>query len=168
LFLNPVVLKMNLVVNQFIMSRILIVYSSTSGNTKKVVDAVADLVGKSEHQIDVKKADQITTEEAATFDICVLASPTYAKGMLHYLMAGFMKEFRDLKLKNKPCAVIALGDIEWGKEHHIAAAGLLEADIKKAGGRLILPTLKIDGPVEPYLKGEVLKWVEELLKTLSS
>lgn len=148
------------------MSRILIVYSSTGGNTKKVVQAVADLAGKSEHQIAVKKADQITPEEAATFDVCILASPTYAKGMLHYLMAGFMKEFRELKLMGKSCVVIALGDIKWGQEHHIAAAKLLEADIKKAGGKLLLPALKIDGRPEPHLKGTVVKWTKQFLKAI--
>lgn len=148
------------------MSRILIVYSSTGGNTKMVVDAVANIIGETDHDLTVQRAEDHRLEEVLGADLCILASPTYARGMLHHHVAAFAREFKQLNLNGKPCALIALGDIKWGQEHHIAAAGLLKADIKKAGGKLILPPLKIDGRPEPLLKTEVVKWTDELLKAI--
>lgn len=92
---------------------ILIVYGSNSGNTKKVVESVSVFLTKEGHDVELQQAKDTDPAQVVDSDLCILASPTYAKGMLHYLMAGFMKEFRELKLAGKLCAVIALGEINF-------------------------------------------------------
>jgi len=149
------------------MFRILIVYSSTSGNTKMVVDAVAEIIGETDHEVTVQRAEEHRLEEILGADLCILASPTYARGMLHHQLAAFAKEFSQLNLNGKPCALIALGDINWGQEHHIAAAEHLENLVDVAGAKLLLPTLKIDGRPEPHLKGAVAKWTKQFLKAIN-
>ena len=84
------------------MGTILVVYSSRVDETKGIAELIAEGVRQSGHQVQVKTANQIKTEEdLAGFDAYVFGSPTYHGEMLPPMkQVLFMAE--RAKLEGKP------------------------------------------------------------------
>ena len=57
------------------MAKILIVYTTSIGNTKKMAEAVADGVKSVEVTVTLKSSDQATIEDVRTYDALILGSP---------------------------------------------------------------------------------------------
>lgn len=149
------------------MAKILFIYSTTTGNTQKVAKVVEDHLIKAGHKVSLEKAEELEVESISTFDACILASPTYAKGILHHHMARLAKNIGAMSF-DVPFAVIGLGDIKWGEEHHIAAAGHLEKLVSGMGGSLLVDSLRIDGRPEKVLSTLVADWADQLAAALNS
>lgn len=148
--------------------KILIIYSTVGGNTEMVVEALEENLKGEDHEVQLERGESVHLDDIRSYDACVLASPTYAKGMLHHHMARFAKGFSEIHLKDMPFAAVALGDIAWGEEHHIAAAGHLEKLIEAVEGKRVLDTLKIDGDPELALEKEVADWAKQLDQVLKT
>jgi flavodoxin len=71
------------------MKRVLIVYVSLTGRTKKMAEYIAEGVRFAGHEAVVKPTSELkTVEELAGYDGCIFGSPTY-----HRDIAGPMKTF---------------------------------------------------------------------------
>lgn len=92
------------------MAKILIVYHSLSGNTKKMAESVAEGArGVSETEVTIKTGLEATIDDLLTCDAIALGSPDYFS-----YMAGGLKDFFDRtyypsqdKVAGKPAAVFA-------------------------------------------------------------
>lgn len=130
------------------------------------IEAVADDLEKKKVSVTLKRAEEADTSELLKADICVLASPTYGHGMLQEHMASFLKKARDIDLKQKPCAVIALGDPKYEAQYHLESAVLLKKAIEKMNGKVLEPPLLISRTPVMYLKGIIPHWTKQLINKL--
>jgi len=148
------------------MTSIVIVYGSTGGNTEMVAEYVADFLKTKKYKVDVKRAEMSTAKDLLKYDVCILASPTYGHGLLEGHMAKFAKGIKEVNLKGRPCAVIGLGDPKYERQYHIESAPILEKKLTDAGGKVLLPALRISRTPVMHLKGIIPHWTKQLLTLL--
>lgn len=147
------------------MSSILIIYGSSGGNTKLVVDKVSKILQES-HQVEVQIAENSNIEDAKNHDLCILAAPTYGHGILQPYMAPVHQKLINSDFKDQKFAVIGLGDHKYDRPFNIASARILKDGIAKAGGELINEALLINKSPIPHLDTKVKDWAQELSKLI--
>lgn len=59
------------------MAKVLIIYYSRSGNTKKMAELIADGVKKEKGEVAVKDVKDVAVEELLKYDAIAIGSPTY-------------------------------------------------------------------------------------------
>lgn len=148
------------------MTSILFVYGSTGGNTEMVVESVADLLRNKKFKVDIKRAEMSNAKDILKYDAVILASPTYGHGLLEAHMAKWSKGLKEVDLKGKPCAVIGLGDPKYEMQYHIESAPILEKKLTDAGGKILLPALRISRTPVMHLKGFIPNWANNLITSL--
>ncbi|MFH1012693.1 MAG: flavodoxin domain-containing protein, partial [Candidatus Peregrinibacteria bacterium] len=99
-------------------------------------------------------------------DVTILASPTYGHGVLQGGMEVFCQALKDFPLKNHPCAVIGIGDPKYEAQYHMESAPILEEAITHAGGKQIIPALRISGTPVHHLDGLIPNWTQKLIEVL--
>lgn len=142
-------------------------YGTTSGNTELVVDTIARILSSAGHSPKLERIELSQPEALLKGDVAVLASPTYGHGILQDDMAPFVKALHSFELKGHPCAVVGLGDPRYDAQYHIESAPILEEAVKKAGGTLIIPSLRISGTPVRHLDGLIPRWAEQLLSAIN-
>ncbi len=130
------------------------------------VENVAELLKAKKHKVVIKRAETSDAKEMLKYDICVLASPTYGHGLLEGYMSKFVKGLKKINLKGKPCAVIGLGDPKYEAQYHIESALILEKRLTDAGGKILLPALRISRTPVMHLKGLIPNWTKQLINLL--
>ena len=148
--------------------KILIVFSTVSGNTEMVVDAVSDLLPKNDFEITKKRPENMTVKDILNFDLTILASPTYNQGTLEDNFKPFIKEFLKNDFTNKNFAIIGLGDTKYYAEYLTESATLFEEYVKKVNGNILVPSLRIGTSPVKMLDKLVPKWVEKLLVKINN
>jgi NAD(P)H dehydrogenase (quinone) len=76
------------------MKKVLIIYFSQSGNTKKMAEAVAEGVKKEEMEVEVKNVADVKADDLLKFDGIIIGSPTY-----YGTMAAQIKKLLDETVK---------------------------------------------------------------------
>ena len=80
-------------------------------------------------------------------------------------MEEFIARCSEIKLNGKPCAVFGLGDSSY--TYFCGAVAHLEAFIKRTGGTLTVPSLKVDGfYMKPEASENIMKWANEVVEQL--
>lgn len=148
------------------MSKVLIIYSSTGGNTELVVDKVTELLESKGHQISIKRAEESSLGDLTDHDLYILASPTYGHGTLHHDFQKFADQLKDQDLSSKKFAVIGLGDQRYEKEYLLESAKILENLVKDQKGELVhIPLRVLNSPV-PHLDSLIVSWIQQLSEKL--
>lgn len=150
------------------LKKILIVFSTVSGNTEIVVDTVTDLLIKKGFAVTKKRVEKTSAKEVYDFDLTILASPTYNQGTLEDNFKTFTKEFNKQDFKNQKFVAIGLGDTKYYSEYLTEAATLLEDLIQTNGGEILLPALRIGTNPVKMLDKLVPKWVDKLLTKINN
>ena len=78
--------------------KILIVYDSLYGNTKKIAYSIGETTS-AQYETSIKKVDQITSQDIKEFDLLIIGSPTHG-GRFCEPMKKFIKELPDNFLEN--------------------------------------------------------------------
>jgi flavodoxin I len=144
-----------------------IVFASTSGHTKYVVDALVDFLKSiaAGWEIEETMAEKARPQDLLSGDVLLLASATWntggIEGQLNPYMWGLLHDrAKTLDLAGKPCACIGLGDHRYF--YTARAADHLQHYVKAHHGQLIAPTLKIID--EPYGQEEAVRvWGKQLV-----
>jgi len=76
------------------MAKVLIIYYSRSGNTKKMADSVAEGLKKEDVEVWVARVQDVKAEELLKFDGIIIGSPTY-----YGSMAAEIKKLLDESVK---------------------------------------------------------------------
>lgn len=154
------------------MTKILIIYATVSGNTELVVEKIIQILNEQklaknlELQITSKRVDLANANEILQSDLTILASPTYGQGTVEAHFLPFLKQMNKLDLTDSKLAVIGLGSPRFYPEYLTESAGILEMEIKKSSGNLIVPSLRIGGEVLKMLDKLVPNWTNKLLDKL--
>ena len=148
---------------------IFLVYATNSGSTAAAAQIIAGTLTAKGHTAAVKETKDATPEEVTATPFFILGSPSWDHDELEGQPLPEMEEFiarcKDVQLNGKPCAVFGLGDSSY--TYFCGAVTYLEAFIKRTGGTLTVPSLKVDGfYMKPDAEKNIIKWTEELAERL--
>ncbi len=124
-----------------------IVYSSATGHTEFVIDAVeAALKGTADLRIVRQKAETTQPEDLLKGDVLLLACGSWNTGGAEGQLSPYMHDLltgraKDAELKGQSAAAIGLGDERY--YFTARAADKLTEYLQSRGAKLLLPTLKI-------------------------
>ncbi|SIT07100.1 flavodoxin [Neptunomonas antarctica] len=120
-----------------------IIYGSTTGNTERAAELIAERLGSRAvlHNIADQGLDGI-----ADYCVCIFGIPTWDYGELQEDWEEFWEELKCQNLKGTPCALFGLGDQIGYGEWFLDAMGLLH-DVLRDGGAKIYGQWPVDGYV---------------------
>ncbi|WP_319584202.1 flavodoxin [uncultured Pseudodesulfovibrio sp.] len=138
------------------MSKVLIVYGSTTGNTESVADAIGKFLVSNGSEVVARNAADVAVEDMADgFDAVLLGCSTWGDDSIE-LQDDFIPVFDDLDkagLNGKKVGVFGCGDSSY--EYFCGAVDAIEEKAEELGAVLLGDTLKIDG--DPDM-GDVTAW----------
>jgi len=149
------------------MSKILIIYSSVGGNTKLVCEYLEWFLLK-KCEVSRQLVEKVSLENLTknSFDLIILASPTYNQGTVESRFLPFLKDFKKLDFSGQKFAVIGLGDVRFYPEYLTESATVLEQNVKESEGELLLNSLRIGTDPLKMVKKLVGKWAEKILEKI--
>lgn len=145
------------------MSKIIIIYSTIGGNTELAVKRVKQELEKFDYQVELKRVDIAKAGDITNYDLIVLASPTYGQGTVEDHFKPFLSDLKTIEISHQKFAIIGLGDNKYYPEYLTESAGILEDEIKKYGGNVIAPSLRIGMPPLKFIDKLVPAWVGKVL-----
>lgn len=131
--------------------KILITYGTNSSGAQAVSGIVADCLLKSGHRVTVKRAHESGAGDFKKYDLVVLGSCTWERfegkerleGQLQQHMYALTEQLHGKSFGKQQFAIFGLGDSSY--TDFCAAADKLEKFVHDVGGKLRVPTLRIDG-----------------------
>lgn len=146
------------------MSKTLIVFGSTTGNTEGVSDDIAKVLENGGHEVDIKNAADVGPEGLADgYDAVFLGCSTWGEDEIE-LQDDFIPIFDDLdkcNLSGKKVAVFGCGDSSY--EYFCGAVDVIEEKSEQLGAVMLGDTLKIDGDPDT---DEVNSWTESMMEKM--
>ncbi|MGE4505919.1 MAG: flavodoxin [Desulfovibrionaceae bacterium] len=146
------------------MSKALIVYGSTTGNTETAADYIATTLGNEGIETTLLDAsDAAASGLGEGYDLVLLGSSTWGDDEVE-LQDDFVPLYEDLEqadLKGRKVAVFGCGDSSY--PHFCGAVDAIEQKVSAMGADLVAESLKIDGDPE---RDEISGWAREILARL--
>ncbi len=134
------------------MSKAIVVFGSTMGNTEKLAEKVAEGLKIGGMEVAVKNVYTADVEELKNFDLIVLGCSTWGLGDLQDDFAGFYDAMAGLpSLEGKKAAVFGAGDSEMYPDTFCEAVDKIENRLQDLGAELVVEHLKVDGDVSDAL-----------------
>lgn len=147
---------------------ILIAYTTNSGGTYLASNIVQTELEKHNHTATVKKIDETDSSEFNSYDLIILASPSWwvnhKDGQPPESFQDFMKKNADINFSHKKFAILGLGDTSY--MHFCGAVDVLESFVKEHHGQLAVESLRIDGFYFNEKNEELVKQWAEKINTL--
>jgi len=153
----------------------LVIYDSVFGNTERIAQAIANALGP-QVDVEVLQANRVSPEQLTELDLLVVGSPTRGFRPTE-AVAGLLKRIRPKALKD---AKVAAFDTRF-KADELDSAGLrfvvktggyaakrIAAQLKKAGGSLIVPpegfyVEDTEGPLKASELERAAGWAKSIL-----
>lgn len=146
------------------MTKIIIVYGSSTGNTGKLVAYLAETLNGRGFDVTVKAAAAVNIDSLADYDIILLGSSTWGTGSLQESMKQFYFKMDTIDLAGKQAAAFGPGDLKSYPRSFCKAVDALERKLTARGAKVILPGLKIDGePDSSKNMDAAAVWVDKLV-----
>jgi len=147
------------------MSKALIIYGSTTGNTEAVAKAIGEVLEKDDVETTVKDVTEATVAELGNgYDLTIFGASTWGDDEIEFQedFASFYEQLDGAKqLKGKKVALFGCGDSSY--EHFCGAVDLLEEMMEMLGAKIVNEPLRIDGDPDDVL-GETKEWASEVGK----
>ncbi len=140
------------------MTKALIAFGSTTGNTAEVAQWIADHLGKAGIEATAKDcAGESASELCAGYDLIVLGCPTYGDDPIEVQedFEPILDSLEKTGIGGKKVAVFGCGDSSY--THFCGAVDVIEERVRSCSGTLIVGSLKVDTPYDGYRK-EVEEW----------
>lgn len=90
--------------------KVVIVYASGTGNTKKIAELIEMYMKEENLQVDMHPIEEYDLKTLTEYDSIVLGTYTWGDGEIPYEMELIYDEIEDLELKDKVTAVFGSGD----------------------------------------------------------
>ncbi len=143
------------------MSKALIVYGSTTGNTESVSDSIAKVLERNGIEAVIRDSADVTASGLSNgYDVILFGCSTWGEEEIE-LQDDFIPLYDDLEnagLKGKKVAVFGCGDSSY--THFCGAVDAIEQKSEQLGADIILDSLKIDGDPD---EDEVTDWSEKVV-----
>jgi flavodoxin I len=137
------------------MSKAIVIYGSTTGNTEEMANAVEKALSGTGMDVILKNVTDAEPAELTGYDYIILGSSTWGDGELQDDFIGFEEEMSGIDLSGKKAAVFGCGETSWPM--FCEAVNILEKRLKDCGAELVAEGFKIDGDVMPELDN-LSKW----------
>lgn len=128
------------------MSKILIVYGSTTGNTESVAEHIHGVLSKAGHQVSIKNAADVSPRNLAEgSDMVLFGCSTWGDEDIE-LQDDFLPLYEELDLaglSGRKVAVFGCGDTSY--THFCGAVDVIEEKAAQSGAVVVCASLKIDG-----------------------
>lgn len=126
------------------MSRFLLLYASSTGNTELMAEAMKDYLQNHGHDVVVKTFDfdQIETEELLDYDAVFIGTYTWDDGDLPFEVEDFYDELDDVDLSGKLFGVFGSADSFY--DTYGGAIDLMYERLERRGATLLSEKLKVD------------------------
>ncbi len=148
------------------MSKALIIFGSTTGNTEAMSDLIQKALDENGMETEIKNVtDASVSDLNGGHDLILLGCPAYGDDEVELQedFEDFYQNMTDLDLSGKKFAVFAPGDSSY--EHFCGTVDLLEEEISSMDGKIVADGLKIDGDPDDAVD-EIKEWSEYLAKTI--
>ncbi|WP_027720866.1 flavodoxin [Maridesulfovibrio zosterae] len=143
------------------MSKILVVYGSTTGNTESVGEDIAKILEDNDHSVDIHRASEVSVNGLAEgYETVFLGCSTWGDEEIE-LQDDFIPIYEDLDkagLSGKNVAVFGCGDSSY--EYFCGAVDVIEEKSESLGAILLSDSLKIDGDPD---SDEVAMWTKTVM-----
>jgi flavodoxin, short chain len=148
------------------MSKVLIVFGSSTGNTESIAQKLAELVTAGGHEVKLINAADASAENLADgFDAVLFGCSAWGMEDLEMQddFASLFEDFDRMGLAGRKVAAFASGDTEY--EHFCGAVPAIEERAKELGAVIIADGLKMEGDAanDP---DAVASFAEDVLKQL--
>lgn len=146
---------------------ITIIYSSGGGNTKLVVDKVAEILWASWHSCTLINVLVAQPEHFENNELTILAAPTYDHGILHKPFEVLLDQADKVHLNGNKFAIIWLGDNKYDAQYHIESATILMEWVQDHDWEILGDGLLINKSPVGQLDTTVTAWADALLSHLN-
>ncbi|WP_374291168.1 flavodoxin [Desulfovibrio desulfuricans] len=148
------------------MSKVLIVFGSSTGNTESIAQKLAELVTAGGHEVKLLNAADASAQNLADgFDAVLFGCSAWGMEDLEMQddFASLFEDFDSMGLAGRKVAAFASGDTEY--EHFCGAVPAIEERAKELGAVIIADGLKMEGDAanDP---DAVASFAEDVLKQL--
>ena len=148
------------------MSKVLIVFGSSTGNTESIAQKLAELVTAGGHEVKLLNAADASAQNLADgFDAVLFGCSAWGMEDLEMQddFASLFEDFDRMGLAGRKVAAFASGDTEY--EHFCGAVPAIEERAKELGAVIIADGLKMEGDAanDP---DAVASFAEDVLKQL--
>lgn len=144
------------------MSKALIIYGSTTGNTEFTAETIREHLEKNDYDVTFLNVTDISVDELKKdYDLYFLGCSTWGDDEIE-LQEDFVDFYEsmnnDLVLEGKSFAVFGCGDSSY--EYFCGAVDVIETQVGKLGGKVLGESLRIDGDPE---EDEINEWTQDVL-----
>ena len=156
--------------------KVLLLYATNSGGTFQSSEVIAGALKAANHEVVVQKVVDSKPADMQGYDLVILGSPSWdykkdgvrMEGQVHEWYLPFFGAAQDMTMPGKSFAVYGLGDTAY--TYFCGAVHFLEKFVERLQGKLIVPSLKIDGFYfdEKANKEKVTQWAQSVAQKLSS
>jgi flavodoxin short chain len=143
------------------MSKVLIVYGSTTGNTETVAEMIEKKLKGKGLDVITKDVSSINPCDAKGYDLLLLGCSTWGEEEIELQddFIPFYDEIDKAELSGRKAAVFGCGDSSY--TYFCGAVDAIEDKIKELGGDLIVEGLRIDGDPDEF-EDEILSWADSV------
>jgi flavodoxin I len=146
--------------------RILIVFGSLLGKTKRLSILAGHILKDNGHDVVVKDVRSTTVQELNSYDLVIMGCSTWDDGQLQFDFRPFHSELLKNKFSGKNFAVFGVGSHKY--PHPYYAADILEDAVKTIEGKLLVDTIKLDmdhDDPEDKVDKDIFNWIDNISKS---
>lgn len=148
------------------MSKVLIVFGSTTGNTEGIAEAIAKQIEAAGHEVTLTNAADASADGLCDgYDCALFGCSAWGTDDVE-LQPDFdalFVDFDNINAKGVKTGCFASGDSSF--EHFCGAVDVIEAKLNELGAQQIVGGLKVDGDLSAG-ESDVEEWTNDVLKSL--
>ncbi len=144
------------------MSKTVIIYGSTTGNTETAAKWVREALSDGDVKADILNAADIKADTIAAYDLIIFGASTWGQGEIQDDFLGLYESLTPKVLNGKRVAVFGCGDNDMFPDNFCQAVDMIEEKAKKCDAQIVAEAFKIDGDVDAY-ESDIKKWASKLI-----
>ncbi|MCD5425337.1 MAG: flavodoxin [Methanosarcinaceae archaeon] len=146
------------------MTKAIIMYASTSGNTEELSKGVANGL-KSAAEITVENIVNTDINTLSNYDLLVFGCSTHGDGALQNDFIEFYEKMTEDLFKGKKVAVFGPGNSERHPNTFCNAIATIETKLKECGAELVAEGFKVDGAIDPVMN-DAKEWGKKVITAI--
>ncbi|MFD0589526.1 flavodoxin [Paenibacillus sp. GCM10027627] len=124
------------------MPKVIVLYTSLTGNTEEMAEAIAEGAREAGAETVCKEAFDAKPEELLKYDGIIIGAYTWGDGELPDEFLDFYAEMDDISLSGKKAAVFGSGDTSY--PIYCGAVDIIEAKLRELGAEISCESLKFE------------------------
>ncbi|MBP9758205.1 flavodoxin family protein [Candidatus Dojkabacteria bacterium] len=143
------------------MSKILIIYGSTTGMTELVAFEIEKTLKENKVEVALKNVLEANINDLADFDNVLFGVSTWDFGCLQYDFEPFHVALKTYDLTGKKFSVFGTGDKSYG-DSYCEAVRIVKQTCLDQGGDLLIERLEVECDLTDDRLEEVRNWAKEI------